>query len=79
MVTAVEVGEHKREIAYHGDTLNTVGRIQSVCNEYNRSLIISQYLLDKVGPHPSMQTESLGMILLKGKIEKVGLAGVNWQ
>ncbi len=27
MVTAVEVGEHKREIAYHGDTLNTIGRM----------------------------------------------------
>ena len=79
MVTAVEVGEHKRDIAYHGDTLNTTARIQSVCNEYGRSLIISQYLLDKLGPHPSMQAEPLGKILLKGKIEEVGLVGVNWQ
>lgn len=79
MVTAVEIGEHKRDIAYHGDTLNTAARIQSVCNQYNRSLIISQYLLDKVGPHPSMQTESLGKILLKGKSEEVGLVGVNWR
>ncbi|MEJ0056119.1 MAG: adenylate/guanylate cyclase domain-containing protein [Bacteroidota bacterium] len=38
MVTAVEIGELKRDIAYHGDTLNTAARIQSICNEYGRSL-----------------------------------------
>jgi adenylate cyclase len=32
-VTAVEVGEIKRDIAYHGDTLNITARIQSICNK----------------------------------------------
>lgn len=79
MVTAVEIGEHKRDIAFHGDTLNTAARIQSLCNHYGQSFIISQHLLDKVGPHPRMQTESLGLGLLKGKIEEVGLVGVTWK
>lgn len=37
-VTAVEIGETKRDIAYHGDTLNTAARIQSKCNEYGKML-----------------------------------------
>jgi adenylate cyclase len=78
MVTAVEIGEHKREIAYHGDTLNTAARIQSLCNQYAQSFIISQHLLDKIGTHPRMQTKSLGLSLLKGKMEEVGLVGVTW-
>ncbi|RYZ53007.1 MAG: hypothetical protein EOP49_08190, partial [Sphingobacteriales bacterium] len=30
-VTAVEIGEIKLDVAYHGDTINTTARIQSVC------------------------------------------------
>ncbi|WP_057940282.1 adenylate/guanylate cyclase domain-containing protein [Algoriphagus resistens] len=78
MVTAVEIGEIKRDIAYHGDTLNTAARIQGVCNDYKKELIISGYLLSKVGPHPSMDVEMLGMILLRGKTKKIGIMSVDW-
>jgi adenylate cyclase len=77
-VTVVEIGEIKKDIAYHGDTLNTAARLQSVCNEYNRDFLVSEFLLEKIGPNRSMQTESLGMILLRGKEEKVGIVSVGW-
>ena len=77
-VTTVEIGEVKRDIAYHGDTLNTAARIQSVCNEYNKNFLASKVILDKVGSHPNMQIQDLGMILLKGKTTKVGLVSINW-
>jgi adenylate cyclase len=77
-VTAVEIGEVKRDIAYHGDTLNTASRIQSVCNQYQKNFIVSKELLVKVGPHPKMQTQELGSILLKGKTKKVDLVSVDW-
>jgi adenylate cyclase len=77
-VTTVEIGEHKRDIAYHGDTLNTASRIQGVCNEYNQHFLASTFLLDKVGLHPNMKTQELGMILLKGKTTKVGVVSVDW-
>ncbi|HEU5289120.1 MAG TPA: adenylate/guanylate cyclase domain-containing protein [Cyclobacteriaceae bacterium] len=78
-VTAVEIGQVKRDIAYHGDTLNTAARIQSVCNEHNKDFLISEYVIGKIGPHPQMKTESLGMILLRGKTEKVGVVSVEWK
>jgi adenylate cyclase len=77
-VTAVEIGEVKRDIAYHGDTLNTAARIQSVCNDYDKSFIVSKVLLDKVGVHPNLQTQALGEILLKGKTAPVELVSVEW-
>jgi adenylate cyclase len=78
-VTAVEIGEFKRDIAYHGDTLNTASRIQGVCNEYNRSFLASKFLVDKVGTHPNMKIEDLSMIQLKGKTTKVGVVSIAWE
>jgi adenylate cyclase len=77
-VTAVEIGEIKRDIAYHGDTLNTAARIQSVCNEYNKDFLVSDYILEKIGTDPRIKTEHLGMILLRGKTARVGIASVEW-
>jgi len=77
-VSAVEIGEIKRDIAYHGDTLNTAARIQSVCNQFNRSFLASEYLLVRIGLHQNMKTEALGMILLRGKATSIGIASVDW-
>jgi adenylate cyclase len=77
-VTTVEIGEYKRDIAHHGDTLNTASRIQGVCNDYNKTFLISKYLFEKVGIHSNMKTEELGLIPLKGKTTKVGLVSVEW-
>ncbi|MBT31917.1 MAG: adenylate/guanylate cyclase domain-containing protein [Thalassobius sp.] len=76
-VTAVEIGEIKKDIAYHGDTLNTAARIQSVCNEYNKDFLVSEYLLERIGASQNVLTESMGMILLRGKTNKVGIASIN--
>lgn len=77
-VTAVEIGEIKKDIAYHGDTLNTAARIQGVCNEYRKDLIVSEYVLANIEAGKGMKTEMLGMILLRGKTEKVGIVSVDW-
>ena len=37
-VTAVVIGEIKRDIAYHGDTLNTAARIISVWNDFGEKV-----------------------------------------
>ena len=67
IVTAVEVGEIKRDIAYHGDTLNTAARIQSICNKYNKSFLISQDIKNSTDLENIYNIESLGQITLKGK------------
>ncbi len=77
-VTAVEVGEIKRDIAYHGDTLNTTARIQSICNEHNKYFLTSRQALENSGVEKYYALQSLGTIVLKGKkqaIEVVSIEG----
>jgi len=76
-VTAVEIGEIKLEVAYHGDTINTTARIQSVCNHYGKSLLVSETLLEKLTmPQDAFESESLGAIKLKGKSEDIRIHSV---
>lgn len=76
-VTVVEIGDIKRDIAYHGDTLNTTSRIQSVCNEYNKKFLVSEYLLKRIDIDHHLKTEALGMIQLKGKTSTIGIASLD--
>ncbi|WP_316818323.1 adenylate/guanylate cyclase domain-containing protein [Pedobacter nyackensis] len=75
-VTVVEIGDIKRDIAYHGDTLNTASRIQSLCNEHHKNFLISAYMLASLEPNDHIRTEPIGMILLRGKSTKVGILSV---
>ncbi len=40
-VMATEVGEIKREIAFHGDVLNTAARIQKQCKTYGKNMLVT--------------------------------------
>lgn len=75
-VMAVEVGDIKRDIAYHGDTLNTASRIQSICNDYNKNFLASVHVLKNLYINNHYKTESIGAIRLKGKAEPVEIASI---
>jgi len=72
-VTATEIGVVNRNLAFHGDVLNTTARIQEMCNKYDRKLLISGFLKDQIGDIYSIPyiLESLGNQQLKGKLENV--------
>jgi adenylate cyclase len=76
-ITVAEVGDIKREIAYHGDTINTASRIQSVCNTYGKSFIISESLKDQIEWDDTFKTEFIDSIKLKGKEAEVKLFSVD--
>lgn len=48
MVTVVEIGDIKKEIAYHGNVLNTASRIEELCNAYNEKLLVSKKFYDAI-------------------------------
>lgn len=75
-VTAVEIGAVKRDIAYHGDTLNTASRIQSVCNQFNKDFLTSAHLVNKLKPDDSISTISMGKILLRGKKDPIEIVSI---
>jgi adenylate cyclase len=77
-VTAVEIGEMKRDIAYHGDTLNTASRIQSMCNELEKKFLVSEFLFQQGGLNGRFKAESMGAVLLKGKTAPVGIVSIEY-
>ena len=75
IVTVTEVGKYKKEIAYHGDTINTAARIQSKCNDLKQELLISRDLKDKLDD-TGFTFDKLDSIALRGKEMKVPIYGV---
>lgn len=70
-----EVGIMKKEIAYHGDVINTAARIQEQCNIQQAKLLISEVLVNALDKS-SLELRALGQISLKGKKELIELVQV---
>lgn len=71
-VTVGEIGVIKKDLAMSGDTMNTTARIRSACNELKHHFIVSKEFVD-ASVLKGWQTESLGMIDLKGKEHEIEL------
>ena len=76
IVTVTEVGKYKKEIAYHGDTINTAARIQRKCNDFNQEFLISQQLKNILG-NTNYNYKELGTIPLQGKDNEVPICAVS--
>jgi len=70
IVTVTEIGKYKKEIAYHGDTINVAARIQAKCNEMERELLISENLTDQLEAN-EIKFEKMDSMELKGKEQRV--------
>ena len=55
-----------------GDTMNTTARIRSACNELNQKFIVSKEFVE-CSDLKDFQTESLGIVELKGKTNGIEL------
>jgi adenylate cyclase len=75
-VTAVEIGGQKREIAYHGDTINTASRIQGLCNSYGRRLLVSGPLMEGMRHGAEFSAEPLGELELRGRDQGITVYGI---
>lgn len=67
LITVVEVGDIKRDIAYHGDTLNVTSRIEHLCKEKNEEIIISSSLLERLPNSSEYTFRDLGLQNLRGR------------
>ncbi len=73
MVVVGEIGDFKRDIVFHGDTVNTASRIQMECNHYNRRLLLSDTLLSQLNLQEEYSSEYITKIKLRGKEQILGL------
>lgn len=67
VVSVVEIGNIKREIAYHGDVLNTTARVQGLCNELARDVLITNELAKMLWESRDVNLTSMGKFELRGK------------
>lgn len=68
-----EVGTVKKELAYHGDVINTSARLQNACNTYQVPIIVSEQLILDLNIVPYYSSYFLGNTLLKGKHQEINI------
>jgi len=75
-VTVAEVGELKSEISYHGDVLNTASRLQGLCNDYGKKMLISESIYTEIEQKNTYNFNFIGNLQLKGKKQTVKIYAV---
>ncbi len=68
-VIAGEVGQVRRAIVFHGDVMNTTGRLEQATREVGCFFIASAEALASLGPPPEIRTRDLGALALRGRVE----------
>lgn len=72
-----EVGIVKKELAFHGDVINTSARIQAECNKHNVAVLISEELKEDLQVDSEYSTRSIGNVLLKGKNKELNVFAIS--
>lgn len=75
-VTVVEIGEIKKEIALHGDVINTASRIQHYCSELDQKLLISNRLENKLPYTLGFEKTKIEGVQLRGKNDVVNIYSI---
>ena len=70
-VIAGEVGLVRRAIVFHGDVMNTTGRLEQATREVGCFFIASAEALASVAPPPELCTHDLGVLALRGRVEPI--------
>jgi len=75
-VTVAEVGELKKELAYHGDAINTAARIQEQCNKFKSRLLISEEINNQLRDTSVFKSELIDKIRMKGKLRSINIYNI---
>ncbi len=77
VLMVAEVGTVKKDLAFHGDVINTASRIQSLCNQYHKQLLISEPVLSKLKISPTHYELLSEDVALRGKDERLKIYAIN--
>lgn len=75
-VVVTELGKHKRELAYHGDVLNTGSRVLGLCKKYGQQLLITRSFMGESVAHQPFQVDFITTVRPRGKENDVSVYGV---
>lgn len=66
-VILTRVGGRQKEVAYHGDVLNTAARMLELCNQYNESFLVSENIVAWGNLVDNFNIRFLSEVILRGK------------
>ncbi len=66
-----EVGLVRRAIVFHGDVMNTTGRLEQATRDLGCCFIASAQALDSLGPQSEIRIHDLGALALRGRVEPI--------
>ncbi|GGI57283.1 adenylate/guanylate cyclase domain-containing protein [Winogradskyella haliclonae] len=72
-----EIGTIKKDLAFHGDVINTASRIQSLCNTFNKSLLVSESVIEKLSVSDTHYELLSHDMELRGKEERLRIYAIN--
>ncbi|MCD4696905.1 MAG: adenylate/guanylate cyclase domain-containing protein [Bacteroidales bacterium] len=77
IITVTEVGDIKREIAYHGEVLHTAARLEKLCNNLGNNFLVTESLQNAISKNGSFSCTFIGEYKLRGKESDDKVYGVN--
>ena len=75
-VIVTELGIRRKELAYHGDVLNTASRVLELCNKLKKRLLTTSTLFDAFKKDQSLSINFVSDLVLRGKNDKTAVYGV---
>ncbi len=67
-IVTAEIGVDRHKIAYFGDVMNTTARLEGLCREAGRSVLVSETVLARMPVLPDgIEAEALGRYRLRGR------------
>ena len=75
-VVTTWVGEARKDLAFHGDTLDVTARLEQMCKELGARCLVSEFVHDQVEFPPYLQARSVGETDLRGRSTAMRLFAV---
>lgn len=75
-VTVTEVGEIRRDLAYHGDVLNTAARLEKLCKRVGHDLLMTEYLDEALPEMKGFEKIAIEGYKIEGKDHPVKIFAV---
>jgi adenylate cyclase len=76
-VVTTWVGEARKDLAFHGDTMNTAARVEGMCKELGVQCLVSEIVYDAIELPPKLEARSVGEMELRGRTEALHLYAVD--
>ena len=75
-VVTTWVGEARKDLAFHGDTLNVAARVEGMCKELRVQCLVSELVYEAIELPPHLEARSVGELELRGRTEPLHLYSV---